>query len=48
VIPGLKEFVTEYVSDRAFGSEGYLSDKGLIPLAAGEQGKVRTSVLGKL
>jgi phosphate transport system substrate-binding protein len=48
VIPGLKEFVTEYVSDRAFGSEGYLADKGLIPLAAGEQGKVRAATLGKL
>jgi len=36
------------VSDRAFGSEGYLADKGLIPLSAGEQGKIRSSVLAKL
>jgi len=32
VIPGLKEFVAEYTSERAFGPEGYLADKGLIPL----------------
>jgi phosphate transport system substrate-binding protein len=48
VIPGLKEFVAEYVSDRSMGSEGYLADKGLIPLPAGEQAKVRASVTGKL
>ena len=48
VIPGLKEFVTEYISDRSMGSEGYLADKGLIPLSAGEQSKVRSSVTGKL
>jgi phosphate transport system substrate-binding protein len=48
VIPGLKEFVTEYISDRSMGSEGYLADKGLIPLSASEQSKVRSSVTGKL
>jgi len=48
VIPGLKEFVTEYISDRSMGSEGYLADKGLIPLAASEQAKVRGAVTGKL
>ena len=48
VIPGLKEFVTEYISDRSMGGEGYLADKGLIPLSAGEQSKVRSSVTGKL
>jgi phosphate transport system substrate-binding protein len=30
VIPGLREFVAEYVSDRAMGEEGYLADKGLV------------------
>jgi len=32
VIPGLKEFIAEYTSDKAMGDEGYLADKGLIPL----------------
>lgn len=32
VIPGLAEFVAEYTSERAMGEEGYLIDRGLIPL----------------
>jgi phosphate transport system substrate-binding protein len=32
VIPGLAEFVREYLSDRAAGPDGYLFDKGLVPL----------------
>lgn len=31
-VPGMKEFVAEFVSEKAFGEEGYLTDKGLIPL----------------
>jgi len=32
VIPGLKEYVDEFVSDNAIGDEGYLIDAGLVPL----------------
>ena len=32
VIPGIKEFVTEFTSENAWGPDGYLIDKGLIPL----------------
>ncbi len=32
VIPGIKEFVTEFTSEQAWGPDGYLVDKGLIPL----------------
>jgi phosphate transport system substrate-binding protein len=32
VIPGLKEFIEEYKSEEAIGSEGYLTEKGLISL----------------
>ena len=32
VIPGLQEFVNEYVSEAAFGEDGYLAKKGLVPL----------------
>lgn len=45
VIPGLKEFVAEYVSEKAFGKDGYLGDKGLIPLPDAERKKVRDSAL---
>jgi phosphate transport system substrate-binding protein len=45
VIPGIKEFVTEYVSDKALGQEGYLADKGLIPPSDAERGKIRADAL---
>lgn len=32
VVPGIAEYAAEFVSDRASGDEGYLTDKGLIPL----------------
>ena len=32
VIPGLKEYVTEFTSENAWGPDGYLAEKGLIPL----------------
>ena len=31
VIPGIKEYLGEYTSDRAMGENGYLAEKGLIP-----------------
>lgn len=34
VIPGIKEFLAEFVSKNASGDEGYLVEKGLIPLPA--------------
>ena len=32
VVPGLDKFAEEYVSDAATGEDGYLADKGLVPL----------------
>ena len=32
VIPGIKEYVKEFTSERAIGDDGYLIQKGLIPL----------------
>jgi phosphate transport system substrate-binding protein len=34
VIPGITEYVAEFVSDEATGEDGYLVDRGLIPLPA--------------
>jgi phosphate transport system substrate-binding protein len=31
-IPGIEEYVAEFTDDRAWSEEGYLADKGLIPL----------------
>jgi phosphate transport system substrate-binding protein len=45
VIPGLREFVAEFVSDKAIGEEGYLGDKGLIPLPPAMAKQVRADAL---
>lgn len=34
VIPGLKEFVLEFMSEGAAGRGGYLQDRGLVPMSA--------------
>jgi phosphate transport system substrate-binding protein len=41
LVPGLAEFVVESVSDGAAGEEGYLVEKGLIPLHEAELGKAQ-------
>jgi phosphate transport system substrate-binding protein len=48
VIPGLREFVNEYVTERSMGADGYLANKGLIPLSAAELAKVRANVAARL
>jgi phosphate transport system substrate-binding protein len=40
-IPGIPEYIAEFTSDRAAGDEGYLADKGLIPLSDAERESVR-------
>jgi len=37
VVPGLREFLAEFTSDDAWGEDGYLVDKGLIPLGDEER-----------
>jgi len=36
-VPGLKEFAQEFASNQASGPDGYLADKGLIPLGDAER-----------
>jgi phosphate transport system substrate-binding protein len=43
VIPGMKEYVRAFTSEKAFGPEGYLVDKGLIPLSDTERTAIRNS-----
>jgi len=46
VTPGIKEYMAEFTSDKAWGKEGYLADKGLIPMSEAERanwnGKVKS------
>ena len=43
VIPGMKEFIAEYVSDKALGEDGYLSEKGLVTLPGEQAEKTRAT-----
>ncbi|MCK5829089.1 MAG: PstS family phosphate ABC transporter substrate-binding protein [Methylococcales bacterium] len=36
-VPGIAEFITEFTSDETWGEEGYLTEKGLIPLGEAER-----------
>ncbi len=40
-IPGIAEFIAEFTSENAFGDEGYLTDKGLIPMPKAERNQFR-------
>ena len=42
-IPGLKEYVDAFTSEQAIGEEGYLADRGLIPLPMSEWKTVRAA-----
>jgi phosphate transport system substrate-binding protein len=44
VIPGLRGFLAEFTSERAWGEEGYLSDRGLIPMPDEERREVAANV----
>ena len=44
VIPGLRGFLREFTSERAWGEEGYLSDRGLIPMPDEERSQVAADV----
>ncbi|MFT5502933.1 MAG: phosphate transport system substrate-binding protein [Gammaproteobacteria bacterium] len=44
-IPGMREFLKEFVSDAAIGEDGYLLDKGLIPLEGNKLTALRNDVL---
>ncbi len=45
VIPGILEYVSEFTSEKAWSPDGYLADKGLIPMSDEERSKVRESSL---
>ncbi len=44
VIPGIKEYLDEFTSEKAWGSDGYLSEKGMIPMPEVERKKFRNTV----
>jgi len=38
-IPGIREYIAEFTSEKAWGEDGYLADKGLIPMPEAERKK---------
>ena len=40
-VPGMEEYLAEFTSDKADGEEGYLTEKGLIPMPEAEREKFR-------
>ena len=44
LIPGIKEYLAEFTSEKAWGEEGYLTDKGMIPLGDEERKTIGSRV----
>jgi phosphate transport system substrate-binding protein len=44
VVPGIQEYLAEFTSEKAWGKDGYLSEKGLIPLPDAERKQVAEAV----
>ncbi|MGR4001126.1 MAG: substrate-binding domain-containing protein [Alphaproteobacteria bacterium] len=45
VVAELNDFIAEYVDEAAIGEEGYLTERGLVPLEARERDAVRAAAL---
>ncbi|MGD8252935.1 MAG: PstS family phosphate ABC transporter substrate-binding protein [Syntrophobacterales bacterium] len=44
VIPGMEGYLSEFTSEKAWGPDGYLADKGMIPMPDAERYKYRADV----
>ena len=42
VIPGFQEFINEFTDEKAWGNDGYLVDRGLIPMPEEERARYET------
>ncbi len=48
VVPGIQEYMDAFTDDAAFGDEGYLTDKGLIPMSAEERKQFQATVRNRV
>ncbi|WP_185233652.1 PstS family phosphate ABC transporter substrate-binding protein [Teredinibacter franksiae] len=46
LIPGIAEYLAEFTSEKAWGEEGYLTEKGMIPLGDEERARIGKAVAG--
>jgi phosphate transport system substrate-binding protein len=42
-VPGLKEYIEAFTDERAWGDDGYLVEKGLVPLPARQRKEIADS-----
>ena len=45
LIPGIREYISEFTSDRSWGEDGYLVDKGMIPMPEVERNKFSAAAM---
>jgi phosphate transport system substrate-binding protein len=45
-VPGIAEYLEEFTSEQSWGEDGYLVDKGMIPLDDDQRAEVGASVRG--
>lgn len=45
VIPGIREYLAEFTSDKAWGEDGYLAEKGMIPMPNEERTKYHSDIM---
>ncbi len=43
-VPGIKEYLAEFTAEKAWGDEGYLADKGMIPMPTAERAEFASNV----
>jgi phosphate transport system substrate-binding protein len=46
VIPGIKEYLGEFTSEKTWGPDGYLTEKGMIPMPDDERSKFSSNAKG--
>ena len=44
MVPGVNEYLNEFSSEKAWGAEGYLTDRGMIPMPDSERKQMRDDV----
>ena len=44
VVPGLAEYLAEFTDEKAWGDEGYLTEKGMIPLNSAKRAEISSNV----
>jgi len=46
-VPGIEEYLTEFTSEQSWGEDGYLADKGMIPLDTDQRTTIGLAVSDK-